>query len=79
MSSPLCFKLYPWTIVSLDQCLLGQKSSRTNVPWTKWSLDNCPLDKVVFGQLSLGQMYQHLVGGLVSYQNSLKLKKEQSF
>ena len=28
----------------MDQCLLGQKSSWTNVPWTKWSLDNCPLD-----------------------------------
>ena len=39
------FQLSPWTKVSLDQCLLGQKSSQTNVPWTKWSLDNCPLDK----------------------------------
>ena len=38
MKSPLCFKLSPWTKVSLDQCFLGQKSFWTNVPWTKWSL-----------------------------------------
>ena len=39
--------LSPWTKVSLDQCLLGQKSSWTNVPWTNCSLDNCPLDKCI--------------------------------
>ena len=47
MNSIQCFKLSAWTIVSLDHCLLGQKSSWTNVPWTKWSLDNCPLDKCI--------------------------------
>ena len=36
-----------WTKVSLGQCLLGEKSSWTNVPWSKWSLDNCPLDKCI--------------------------------
>ena len=35
---------YKMTKVSLDQCLLGQTFSWTNVPWTKVSLDNCPLD-----------------------------------
>ena len=40
-------------MVSLDQCLLGQKSSWTNAPWTKWSLDNCPLDKCINTQYTL--------------------------
>ena len=47
MNSHQCFKLVPWTKVSLDQCFLGQKSSWTNVSWTKWSLDDCPLDKCI--------------------------------
>ena len=34
-----------FTKVSLDQCLLGQKSSGTIDPWTKVYMDNCPLDK----------------------------------
>jgi len=45
MNSHCVFKVAPWTKVSLDQCLLGEKSSWTNVPWTKVSLENCPLDK----------------------------------
>ena len=47
MNSPECFKLSPWTKVSFDQCVLGQKSSWNNVHWTKWSLDNCPMDKCI--------------------------------
>lgn len=49
----MCFKLAPLTKVSLDQCLLGQKSSWTIVPWTKVFLDNCPLDKCSNTLLSL--------------------------
>merc|ERR1712030_80645 len=37
----------PWTKVSLDNCLLGLMSPRTNV-----SLDKCPLDNRLLGQLS---------------------------
>ena len=37
----------PWTKVSLDNCLLGLMSPRTNV-----SLDKCPLDKCLLGHMS---------------------------
>ena len=37
----------PWTKVSLDNCLLGLMSPRTNI-----SLDKCPLDNRLLGQLS---------------------------
>ena len=35
MNIPKCFKLLPWRNVCLDQYLLGQKSSWSNVLWTK--------------------------------------------
>ena len=54
-----CFKLSPWTIVSLGQCLLGQKSFWTNFPWAKWSLDNCPLDKCINTLFSLFKMLKN--------------------
>ena len=44
-------KSHPWTIVSLDNSLLGQLST-----WTKSPLENCLL-----GQSPLGQLLQHLV------------------
>merc|ERR1712215_667090 len=40
-------KIPPWTKVSLDNCLLGLMSPRTNV-----SLDKCPLDNRLLGHLS---------------------------
>ena len=39
---------------TLENSLLGPMST-----WTNVFFDLCPLDKVVLGQLSLGQMYQH--------------------
>ena len=47
---------------TLDNSLLGPMS-----PWTKVFLDLCPLDKVVLGPLSLGQMYQHRKRMIASY------------
>ena len=63
MKSPKCFKVSPWTIVSLDKCLLGQKSPWPNIPGTKWSLDKCPLDKCINTPKNLGvDTFQDPVG-----------------
>ena len=44
----------------MDKSLLGPKSPWTTVPWTF-----VPLDQGLLGQLSLGQMWQHLLKALV--------------
>ena len=49
LDKSLLGQMSPWTIVSLDKSLLGQKSlGQTSLgqksPWTKVSLDKSPLD-----------------------------------
>ena len=46
------FQLSPWTKVSLDKSLLGQKSPWTKSPWTKVSLDKSLLGKLSLRHLS---------------------------
>ena len=59
---------------SLDKSLLGPKYSWTFVPWTL-----VPLDQGLLGQLSLGQMWQHLASILLYQSSRFYLSTPSSF